>query len=61
LNTLFFKIFAGFCVIVVIVGMSLETSSILANYYETRWQSVLHTIMPMEAEKCASMYEQYGK
>jgi two-component system sensor histidine kinase CpxA len=61
LNTLFFKIFAGFCVIVVIIGMSLETSSILANYYETRWQSVLHTIMPMEAEKCARMYEQSGK
>jgi signal transduction histidine kinase len=61
LNTLFFKIFAGFCVIVVIVGMSLETSSILANYYETRWQGVLHTIMPMEAEKCARIYEQSGK
>jgi two-component system sensor histidine kinase CpxA len=61
LNTLFFKIFAGFCVIVVIVGMSLETSSILANYYETRWQGVLHSIMPMEAEKCARMYEESGK
>jgi two-component system sensor histidine kinase CpxA len=61
LNTLFFKIFAGFCVIVVIVGMSLETSSILANYYEARWQGVLHTIMPMEAEKCARMYEESGK
>ena len=47
--------------IVVIVGMSLETSSILANYYETRWQGVLHTIMPMEAEKCARMYEESGK
>jgi two-component system sensor histidine kinase CpxA len=61
LNTLFFKIFAGFCVIVVIVGMSLETSSILANYYETRWQGVLHSIMPMEAEKCARMYDESGK
>jgi signal transduction histidine kinase len=61
LNTLFFKIFAGFCVIVVIVGMSLETSSILANYYEARWQGVLHSIMPMEAEKCARMYEESGK
>ena len=61
MNTLFFKIFAGFCVIVVIVGMSLETSSILANYYETRWQGVLHTIMPMEAEKCARIYEESGK
>ena len=61
MNTLFFKIFAGFCVIVVIVGMSLETSSILANYYETRWQGVLHSIMPMEAEKCARMYEESGK
>jgi len=61
LQSLFFKIFAGFCVIVVIVGMSLETSSILANYYETRWQGVLHSIMPMEAEKCARLYEQSGK
>jgi two-component system sensor histidine kinase CpxA len=61
LNTLFFKIFAGFCVIVVIVGMTLETSSILANYYEMSWQGVLHSIMPMEAEKCARMYEQSGK
>ena len=41
--------------------MSLETSSILANYYETRWQGVLHSIMPMEAEKCARMYEESGK
>jgi two-component system sensor histidine kinase CpxA len=61
LNTLFFKIFAGFCVIVVIVGMTLETSSILANYYEMSWQGVLHSIMPMEAEKCARMYEESGK
>ena len=61
MNTLFFKIFAGFCVIVVIVGMTLETSSILANYYEMSWQGVLHSIMPMEAEKCARMYEQSGK
>ena len=41
--------------------MSLETSSILANYYETRWQGVLHSIMPMEAEKCARMYEESSK
>ena len=47
--------------IVVIVGMTLETSSILANYYEMSWQGVLHSIMPMEAEKCARMYEQSGK
>jgi two-component system sensor histidine kinase CpxA len=61
MQSLFFKIFLWFCVIVVLVGASLETSSILANYYETRWQSVLHTIMPMEAEKCARMYETSGK
>ena len=46
---------------VVLVGFSLETSSILANYYEVRWQMVLHSIMPMEAEKCARMYETSGK
>jgi two-component system sensor histidine kinase CpxA len=61
MQSLFFKIFLGFCVIVVVVGFSLETSSILANYYETRWQVVLHSIMPMEAEKCALMYETSGK
>jgi signal transduction histidine kinase len=61
LRTLFFKIFFGFCVVVVLVGTSLETSSILANYFEVRWQMVLHSIMPMEAEKCARMYEQSGK
>ena len=61
MQSLFFKIFFWFCVIVVLVGISLETSSILANYYETRWQMVLHSVMPMEAEKCARMYETSGK
>jgi signal transduction histidine kinase len=61
LQSLFFKIFFGFCIVVVLVGTSLETSSILANYFEVRWQMVLHSIMPMEAEKCARLYEQSGK
>ena len=61
MNRLFFKIFLWFCVIVVLVGLSIETSSILANYYEVRWQGVLHSIMPMEAEKTARMYETSGK
>jgi two-component system sensor histidine kinase CpxA len=61
MRSLFFKIFFGFCVVVVLVGLSIETSSILANYYEMRWQGVLHSIMPMEAEKCARMYETSGK
>ena len=61
MQSLFFKIFLWFCLIVVLVGVSLETSSLLANYYETRWQMVLHSIMPMEAEKCARMYETSGK
>jgi len=61
MQSLFFKIFLGFCVVVVLVGFSIETSSILANYYEMRWQGVLHSIMPMEAEKCARMYETSGK
>ena len=61
MQSLFVKIFLGFCIVVVLVGTSLETSSILANYYEVRWQTVLHSIMPMEAEKCARMYETSGK
>ena len=61
MQSLFFKIFLWFCVIVVFVGLSIETSSILANYYETSWQRVLHSIMPMEAEKSARMYEADGK
>src|SRR2546428_1958187 len=61
MQSLFFKIFLGFCVVVVLVGTSLEASSIMANYYETRWQMVLHSVMPMEAEKCARMYETSGK
>src|SRR5438045_1915873 len=61
MQSLFFKIFLGFCVVVVLVGTSLEASSIMANYYETRWQSVLHSVMPMEAEKCARLYETSGK
>ncbi|HEX3144810.1 MAG TPA: ATP-binding protein [Pyrinomonadaceae bacterium] len=61
MSSLFVKIFLGFVVVVILVGTSLETSSILANYYEVRWQGVLHSIMPMEAEKCARMYEQSGK
>ena len=61
MRTLFFKIFIGFWVVVVLVGTSLETSSLLANYFEVRWQAVLHSIMPMEAEKSARIYEQSGK
>ena len=61
MQSLFFKIFLGFCVVVVLVGTSLEASSIMANYYETRWQNVLHSVMPMEAEKCARLYEASGK
>ena len=61
MRSLFVKIFLGFVIVVILVGTSLETSSILANYYEVRWQMVLHSIMPMEAEKCARMYEQSGK
>jgi signal transduction histidine kinase len=61
MQSLFFKIFLWFCVIVVLVGTMLETSSILANVYEERWQIVLHSIMPMEAEKSASIFENSGK
>jgi two-component system sensor histidine kinase CpxA len=61
MNSLFFKIFLWFCLIVALVGFSLETSRILADYYESRWQVVLHSIMPMEAEKSARMYETSGK
>jgi len=61
MQSLFFKIFVWFCVIVVLVGLSIETSSILANYYEMGWQRVLHSVMPMEAEKSARMYETNGK
>lgn len=58
---LFFKIFFCFLVIIILVGMSLETSTFLARYYERSWQVVLHSIMPMEADKAARMYETEGK
>lgn len=57
---LFLKIFFCFLLIIVLVGTSLETSNILARYYEERWQGTLHSIMPMEAEKAARMYETEG-
>lgn len=57
---LFLKIFFCFLLIIVLVGTSLETSNILARYYEDRWQATLHSIMPMEAEKAARMYETEG-
>ena len=61
MRTLFLKIFFCFLVIIVLVGTSLETSSLLARIYEDRWQMTLHSIMPMEAEKAARMYEASGK
>ena len=61
MRTLFLKIFFCFLVIIVLVGTSLETSSILARFYEDRWQVTLHSIMPMEAEKSAKIYETSGK
>jgi two-component system, OmpR family, sensor histidine kinase CpxA len=58
---LFVKIFFCFLVIIILVGTSLETSTFLARYYERSWQIVLHSIMPMEAEKSARMFETDGK
>ncbi len=60
MRTLFLKIFFCFLVIIVLVGTSLETSALLARFYEDRWQVTLHSIMPMEAEKAARMYEAEG-
>lgn len=60
MRTLFLKIFFCFLVIIVLVGTSLETSALLARFYEDRWQATLHSIMPMEAEKAARMYEAEG-
>lgn len=57
MRTLFLKIFFCFLVIIVLVGTSLETSALLARFYEDRWQATLHSIMPMEAEKAARIYE----
>lgn len=61
MRTLFLKIFLCFFVIIVLVGTSLETSTLLARIYEERWQMTLHSIMPREAEKAARMYETEGK
>src|ERR1044072_2298896 len=60
MRTLFLKIFCGCLVVIVLVGTSLETSALLARFYEDRWQVTLHSIMPMEAEKAAVMYETEG-
>jgi two-component system, OmpR family, sensor histidine kinase CpxA len=59
--SLFFKIFFCFLVIIILVGTSLETSTFLARFYEQRWQGILHSIMPMEAENAARIYETSGK
>ena len=60
MRTLFLKIFFCFLIVIVLVGTSLETSALLARFYEDRWQVTLHSIMPMEAEKAAVMYETEG-
>lgn len=57
---LFSKIFLCFLFIILLVGTTLETSGLLARYYEERWQGVLHSIMPMEAEKTARLFEASG-
>ena len=61
MRTLFLKIFFCFLVIIVLVGTSLETSSLLARIYEERWQMTLHSIMPMEAEKAAQHVRDVGQ
>ncbi len=61
MRTLFLKIFFCFSVIIVLVATSLETSALLARFYEDRWQVTLHSIMPREAEKAARMYETEGE
>ncbi len=60
MRTLFLKIFFCFLVIIILVGTSLETSSLLARVYEERWQVTLHSIMPREAEKAAEIYDTSG-
>jgi two-component system sensor histidine kinase CpxA len=60
MRTLFLKIFFCFLVVIVLVGTSLETSALLSRFYEDRWQVTLHSIMPMEAEKAAVIYETVG-
>lgn len=43
------------------VGVTLETSTILNRYYEEHWAAVLNSLMPAEAEKSAQVFENSGK
>ena len=61
MRTLFLKIFFCFLVIIILVGTSLETSNLLTRFYEKSWQVTLHSIMPMEAERAARLFETDGK
>ena len=60
MRSLFFKIFLWFCLIVVLVGMTLETSTILNRYYEEHWAAVLNGLTPAEAEGAAQVFESSG-
>ncbi|MDT4898974.1 MAG: two-component system, OmpR family, sensor histidine kinase CpxA [Acidobacteriota bacterium] len=61
LRSLFFKIFLWFCLIVVLVGVTLELSTILNRYYEDHWATVLNGLMLAEAERAAQIFESSGK
>src|ERR1044072_5043913 len=60
MRTLFLKSFFCLLVVIVLVGTSLETSALLARFFEERWQVTLHSIISMEAKKEERMYEGDG-
>jgi two-component system sensor histidine kinase CpxA len=61
LRSLFFKVFLWFCLIVVLVGVTLEASTVLNRYYEEHWASVLNGVVPAVAENSARIFESSGK
>src|SRR2546423_15012410 len=61
MRSLFFKIFLWFWLVVVLVGVTLEISNIVANRYEAQEQHQIFIVLPAEAKKAAEVFDRSGK
>lgn len=61
MRSLYFKIFLWFWLVVVLVGVTLEISNIIAYRYKQQEEHQFFTVLPDEAKKAAEVFDRSGK
>src|SRR3989442_717861 len=61
MRSLYFKIFLWFWLIVILVGVTLETSTLVAYRYKQQEERQFFTMLPEEAKKTAEVFDRSGK